>query len=118
MKRLILMFTFLALYWPVSGHASVLEKELQESVKYLESIPEVQWVKVERNSVIVGWKGLPPQFNIINTEAALTATRAIRRPVFIWSVRHTQKNWIIGTRPYLCKTVAASGMVKETTCNF
>ncbi len=120
MKYLILMFALLIMAGngPNYVHANAVEEELRKSVEYLEAIPEVQWVKVERNTVIVGWKGVPAQFNIINTEAALKGTRATQRTVYIWSVRHTQKNWTTGTRPYLCKTIAANGTVKETTCNF
>jgi len=99
-------------------HASALEKELKKSVRYLEKIPEVKWLKVKKNNVIVGWKGLPSQFNLINTEAALKATQATGRTIDIWSVRHTQKKWITGTRPYLCKTTASRGKVRATSCNF
>jgi hypothetical protein len=120
MTRLFLIFMFLALplSHPPQSHASVLEKELKESVNYLKEIPEVKWVKIIKNSVIVGWKGLPSQFNLINTEAALKATQATGRTIYIWSVRHTQKKWLTGTRPYLCKTTASKGKVKETSCNY
>lgn len=119
MTRILIIFMLLTL--PLLGtsksHASALEKELKESVKYLKEIPEVKWIKVKKNSVIVGWKGLPSQFNLINTEAALKATQATGRTIFIWSVRHTQKKWIAGSRPYLCKTTASRGKVQETSCN-
>jgi hypothetical protein len=117
-------FLFVALFFvlsfnlPTPSHAKGLEKKLKESIKYLEKIPEVKWVKVKKNSVIVGWKGVPKKFNLINTEAALKATRATGRTVQVWSVRHTQKNWITGTRPYLCKTTARNGTVKDTSCHF
>ena len=112
------LFLVLSLNSPNGAEAVALEKDLKESIKYLEEIPEIKWVKVKRNTVIVGWKGLPKRFNLINTEAALKGTRATGRTVYIWSVRHTQKNWITGTRPYLCKTTARNGKVDETTCNF
>jgi len=114
----IVLFLVFSLNLPTPSHASALEKELKESVKYLEKIHEVKWVKVRRNSVIVGWKGFPPKFNLINTKAALKGTQATGRTVHVWSVRHTQKNWITGTRPFLCKTTARKGKVKETSCNF
>lgn len=120
MMRIIyfILFLILSLNIPTHSEAMALEKELKESVEYLEEIPEIKWVKVKRNSVIVGWKGLPKKFNLINTEAALKGTRATGRTVYVWSVRHTQKNWITGTRPYLCKTIAKNGKVNETSCNF
>lgn len=114
---LIFMLLILPLNWSTQSHANALEDELRESIKYLEKIPEIKWVKVKNNSVVVGWKGLPSRFNLINTEAALKGTRATGRTIYIWSVRHTQKNWITGTRPYLCKTTASRGKVKETSCN-
>lgn len=114
---LIIMLLILPLSLPSQSHASALEKELKESINYLKKIPEVKWIKVKKNSVIVGWKGLPPQFNLINTEAALKATQATGRTIFIWSVRYTQKKWITGSRPYLCKTTASRGKVQESSCN-
>ena len=115
---LIILLLILPLNWPTHSHASALEKKLRMSVKYLEEIPEVKWVKVKNNSVVLGWKGLPSRFNLINTEAAIKANQATGRTVYIWSVRHTQKKWITGTRRYLCKTTASRGKVKETSCNF
>jgi hypothetical protein len=112
------LFFVLSLNLPTSSHAKSLEKELRKSVKYLEEIPEVKWLKVNRDNVIVGWKGFPSNFNLLNTEAALKGTRATGRKVNVWSVRHTQKKWITGTRPYLCKTTAKNGTVKKTSCNF
>ena len=114
----IVLFLVFSLNFPTPSLAKSLEKELKQSVKYLEEIPEVKWVKVKRNSVIVGWKGFPPRFNLINTAVALKASQATGRTVHVWSVRHTQKNWIIGTRPFLCKTTARNGKIKETSCNF
>ncbi len=114
----IALFFVLSLNISSTAQAKALEKELKQSIKYLEKIPQVKWIKVKKNSVIVGWKGFPKNFNLVNTEAALKGTQATGRTVYIWSVRHTQKNWITGTRPYLCKTTAKNGMVKETSCNF
>jgi len=120
MPRLLVIVLFLvfSLNLPTPVLAIALEKELTESIKYLKKIHEVKWVKVKRNSVIVGWKGFPSKFNMINTAAALKASKATGRTVHVWSVRHTQKNWITGTRPYLCKTTARNGKIKETSCNF
>jgi hypothetical protein len=119
MTRIFLVCTLLVLplFWAPQSHAGALEKELKESIKFLENISEVKWIKVKKNSVILGWKGLPSQFNLINTEAALKATQATGRTIHIWSIRHTQKKWITGTRPYLCKTTASRGKVQETSCN-
>jgi len=83
------LFLVFSLNLPTLSHAYALEKELKERVKYLEEIPQVKWVKVKRNCVIVGWKGFPPKFNLINTEAALKGTQATGRTVHVWSVRHT-----------------------------
>ena len=70
-KKFMLRFLFIALFFVLSlnlstsSHATALEKELKESVKYLKKIPAIKWVKVKRNNVIVGWKGFPKQFNLI-----------------------------------------------------
>ena len=114
----IVQLLVLSLNLPIPSTAKPLVQKLKQSVKYLEEIPEVKWVKVKRNSVIVGWKGFPPKFNMINTKAALKDTQATGRTVHVWSVRHTQKNWIIGTRHFLGKTTARNGQVKETSYNF
>jgi len=114
----IALFFALSLNFSSSAYAKALEDELKQSIKYLEKIPEINWVQVKRNSVIVGWKGFPKNFNLINTEAALKGTQATGRTVYVWSVRHTQKKWITGTRPYLCKTTAKNGTVKATSCNY
>ncbi len=114
----IVLFLVFSLNLPTPSTAKPLEKKLKQSVKYLKEIPEVKWVNVKRNSVIVGWKGFSPKFNMINTKAALKDTQATGRTVHVWSVRHTQKNWITGTRHFLCKTTARNGQVKETSCNF
>jgi hypothetical protein len=115
---LIALFIVASLSFTTSSYATALEKELKESIKYLKKTPGVKWVKVKKNNVILGWKGFPKKFNMINTEAARIGTKATGRPVNVWSVRHTQKNWITGTRPYLCKTTARNGTVKNTSCNF
>jgi len=112
------LFLVFSLHLPNPAHAKALEKALKQSVKYLKEIPEVKWVKVRRNSVILGWKTFPSEFNLINTEAALRGSQATGRTVYVWSVRYTQKNWITGTRPYLCKTTARNGKVRETSCHF
>lgn len=114
----IALFLVFSLSLPTASHATALEKKLKKSIKYLDKIPAIKWVKVKRNSVVLGWKGFPDQFNLINTEAALKGTQATGRTVNVWSVRHTQKNWVTGTRPYLCKTTAQNGTVKDTSCNF
>lgn len=119
-----LRFSFIALFivasltFTTSSYATALERELKESIKYLKKTPGIKWIKVKKNNVILGWKGFPKQFNLINTEAALVGTKATGRPVYVWSVRHTQKKWITGTRPYLCKTTARNGTVKNSTCSY
>ncbi len=114
----ITLFFVLSLNLPTSSHATALEKKLTESIDFLKKTPAIKWVKVKNNSVIIGWKGFPDKFNLINTEAALKGAQATGRTVNVWSVRHTQKNWITGTPPYLCKTTARNGTVKDTSCNF
>jgi hypothetical protein len=30
-----------------------------EGVKFLDEIPEVEWYRVDRKSLIIGWRGIP-----------------------------------------------------------
>ncbi len=95
-----------------------LESLLKESVKDLTDIPQVKWIRVERDTVVIGWKGFPSFFNRVNVEAAVRGSHATGRRIRVWSVRHYQKNWVTGTLPYLCQTTGYRGRVEETSCRF
>ncbi|MFQ5451301.1 MAG: hypothetical protein ACE5E9_11790 [Nitrospinaceae bacterium] len=98
--------------------ADPMETTLKSSLGFLEKIPEVKWFKVRKDSVIIGWKGFPHRFPHINHEIAIKGSAATRGKIQVWSVRHNQKNWIVGTRPFLCKTTARNGRVWKSTCRF
>jgi len=48
------------------SHANSLEKAMIEGVKFLDEIPEVEWYRVDRKSLIIGWRGIP-QFSPTQT---------------------------------------------------
>ncbi len=89
---------------------------LEESVGYLTALPEVAWIKFDEKNVIIGWKGLPSLFAKINREAAINASKATGYPIQVWSVRHSQKKWRTGAKPFICKTMADRGKVLKSNC--
>lgn len=89
-----------------------------EGVKFLDTISEVEWYRVEGRSLIIGWKGIPKFFPHTNRKAAMRANIATSREVHVWAVRHTQKNWHVGSgKSYICFVSANNGRVKAGTCN-
>ncbi|MCH8158088.1 MAG: hypothetical protein IID18_10135, partial [Nitrospinae bacterium] len=84
----------------------------------LRDVPEIRWVKVDKKNIVIGWKGIPSNFPMINRTAAVNANKAVGYLIHVWSVRHTQKKWTIGTKPYLCKTVAERRRIQQSACRF
>ncbi|MBC8284642.1 MAG: hypothetical protein H8E32_12570 [Nitrospinae bacterium] len=114
---LILCALILALNISVPAHSSSLEKNMIEGVKFLDTISEVEWYKVEGRSLVIGWKGIPKFFPHTNRKAAMRANIATGREVHVWAVRHTQKNWQVGSgRSYICFVSAINGRVKNGNC--
>ena len=88
-----------------------------EGVKFLDTISEVEWYRVEGTNLIIGWKGIPKFFPHMNRKAAMRGNIATHREVRVWAVRHTQKNWHVGSgKSYICFVSAINGRVKNGNC--
>ena len=116
MKFLIVACLILAL--PAIGFANKSDNRVLEKIKHFEDTPGLSWIKVDRENVIIGWEGMPQVFNEINLQAAVEANIERGHKVVVWSVRHKQTGYIVGTRPYLCKTTASKGKIRNSTCRF
>ncbi len=92
------------------------EEAIISSLEFLRKIPEVDWVKINKHDVIIGWKGIPRLFVGLNRRAAVSASDAIGSPVHVWAVRHNQRNWKKGTKSYICQTLASNGKIRKSTC--
>ncbi len=120
MKKISLCFSvfILALIFSIPAQPSSLKKNMIEGVKFLDTVPEVEWYKVEGRSLIIGWKGIPKFFPHMNRKAAIRANIATSREVHVWAVRHTQKNWHVGSgKSYICFVSANNGRVSTGNCN-
>jgi hypothetical protein len=115
-KFLIVACLILAL--PAIGFANKSDKKVYEKIKHLKKTPGMSWIKVDRENIIIGWEGMPQVFNEINLQMAVEANIERGHKVVVWSVRHKQKGYIVGTRPFLCKTTAQKGKVRKSSCNF
>ena len=115
---LIVLVVFGVLIGSGTGFAGKIEQKVLSKRAFFKDHPAIKWVKVEKENVVIGWQGIPKDFTRINRKAAIEANLAYGRKIHVWSVRHRQKNWVIGSRPYLCKTTAKNGKVFKTTCKF
>ena len=99
------------------SHANSLEKAMIEGVKFLDEIPEVEWYRVDRKSLIIGWRGIPQFFPHTNRRVAMRATISTGREIQVWAVRHNQKKWAVGSgESHICTVTARNGRVKTDTC--
>ena len=114
MKFFIIACMILAL--PTIGFANKTDKKIFEKIKHVQETPGLRWIKVDKENVIIGWEGMPQVFNEINRKVAIEANMERGQKVVVWSVRHKQKGYIVGTRPYLCKTTAKKGKVYNSSC--
>ena len=90
---------------------------LDEALTYLHGIPEVAWVKFEDHKVLIGWQGLPKNFEKINQTAAKNAAHALHNEVTVYSLRAEQTSIKEGEEEsYLCKTTANPREIIESNC--
>ncbi len=116
LKFLIAACLILAL--PTIGFANNSDTNVLERIKHLEKTTGLRLIKVNNENIIIGWEGMPQVFNQINFQAAVEANIERGHKVVVWSVRHKQTGYIVGTRPFLCKTTALKGKIYNSTCNF
>ncbi|MBC8287019.1 MAG: hypothetical protein H8E42_06040 [Nitrospinae bacterium] len=101
-------------FFPVSLGAS--QKNLQNRIKFLDNIENVEWYRVEGQNVIIGWKGVPENFYSWNHKTAVKASKASLYEVYVWSVRYTQKDWSPGKGGQLCITTAQMSRFGKSSC--
>lgn len=110
------ILSFLITFPSLSMAEDSKEAAIISSLEFLRKVPEVKWVKVDGNAVIIGWKGIPRLFMGLNRRAAVGASNAIGYRVRVWAVRHRQRNWEVGDNSFICKTLADHGKIKKSTC--
>ena len=91
MKKLILLFIATVLMFTISF------AEVDKLVlNYLNDIPEISWVKFNKNNVYVGFKSKPADMSSIVGGAALFGNKAYGFGVHVWAVPANNKNWKVG----------------------
>ncbi|MBT5028074.1 MAG: hypothetical protein HOM97_06755 [Nitrospina sp.] len=100
--------------------ANALKDAIIQVVKFLDDTPEVDWYRVDRESLIIGWRGIPRLFNQTNRKAARRAAISSGREVHVWAVRHNQKEWKVGIgTSHICSVIAKNnGRIKTDTCPY
>ena len=119
MKKLFTTLSILifALIISIPAQSASFKENMIKGVKFLDTIPEVDWYKVEGRNLIIGWKGIPIFFPHNNRKAAIRANIATSREIHVWAVRHTQRNWSVGSgKSYICFVTAINGRVKHGNC--
>ncbi len=119
MKRITFSFILLilTLHFASSAQSSSFDELIIDGVKFLDKVPEVEWYKVDGESLIIGWRGIPKFFPHMNRKAAVRGSIATGHKVHVWAVRHTQKNWNVGSgKSYICFLTAMNGRIKNDTC--
>ena len=120
MKKVLITFSvlFIALTISFNAQASSLKENMIEGIKFLDTVEEVDWYRVEGRSLIIGWKRIPKFFPHTIRKAARPANIATSRKVRVWAVRHTQKNWHVGSgKSYICFVTAINGKVTQGNCD-
>ena len=96
--------------------ASLAGQNLIEGIKFLDDVKKVAWYKTDGKNIIVGWKGLPDDFYGLNYRTALYASRFSYKKIYVWAVRHHQKNWSPGEGGQICISTAKQGRFGKTSC--
>ncbi len=109
---------FLAAPVPVHADATNAEGKLWAAVTYLKSVPEIGWIEIAGQDIILGWEGYPPRFSLINKVAARKASKSVRGEVRVYSVKAIMKGWrpAEDAPPHLCHSSAEGGRLKFSNC--
>jgi hypothetical protein len=122
MVRKVWFIVLVALIFGAPINAEALDKRppwkvLDEALTYLHGVPEVAWVKFEDHKVLIGWQGLPKNFEKINQTAAKNAAHALHNEVTVYSLRAEQTSIKESEEEsYLCKTTANPQEITESNC--
>jgi len=120
-RRILLVVSVILTLWVLISAEARGERApwqvLDEALTYLHGIPEVAWVKFEDHKVLIGWQGLPKNFEKINQTAAKNAAHALHNEVTVYSLRAEQTSIKEGEEEsYLCKTTANPNEIIESSC--
>ena len=119
-KVLIVFSMALVLWMPLNAEAQGERAPwqiLDDALTYLQSVPEVAWVKFEGHNVMIGWKDHPRKFGKINRTAAKNAAHALHNEVTVYSLRAEQTSFKEGDEEsFLCKTIANPQDITESNC--
>jgi hypothetical protein len=91
------------------------QKALEARLAYLKDIPEISWVKFNRNNVYLGFSRVPKDLPSIVGGAALFGNRAYGFGVHVWAVPADNPNWKVGD-PYYCEATGRYGKVQDNSC--
>ena len=91
------------------------QKALESRLNYLNDIPEISWVKFNKNNVYVGFKSKPADMSNIVGGAALFGNKAYGFGVHVWAVPANNKNWKVGDQ-YYCEATARHEKVEDNSC--
>lgn len=83
-----LLALILALNVASPVQSSSFKNNIIEGVKFLDDIEEVEWCRVERESLIIGWKGVPKYLPHTNRKAAIrrkNGVSEVENPIFALS---------------------------------
>lgn len=116
---LLLLLFFLVAAWQTPAFADNKQsRKIWNALIYLKSVPEISWIEVEGNTIILGWKGYPTNFSRINRTAAKKVSRKVRGEIKVYSVKEHLKGW----RPkkdalaHLCHSLGKGGRLMFTNC--
>ncbi len=114
---LTVFFLMVAMLSPVEA-ADGKHNKLWEAITYLKSVPEIAWIEIERDLIILGWDGYPARFSRINRTAAKRASKRVRGKIHVYSVKGDHRGW----RPdkneegHLCRSTAKGGRLTFSNC--
>ena len=120
-RKVLIVFSIMLTLWiPFNADARGQKeswKILSEALTYLQSVPEVAWVKFKGHNVLIGWKSHPRKFGKINRAAAKNAAHALHNEVIVYSLRDEQTSFKGDSEePYLCKTTANPQEIIASNC--
>jgi len=113
-KKITLGILVLALWFlPVSEGVA---KSLEDGVRFLKQVENVEWYRVDGQNIIIGWRRVPDNFYDWNHKTAVNASKSSLYKVYVWSVRSRYKDWSPGEGGQFCITTAQMGRLGKSSC--
>ncbi|MEW6670186.1 MAG: hypothetical protein AB1427_00700 [Thermodesulfobacteriota bacterium] len=113
-KLIVILILYVAVFAGNAGAAD--QQALNNRLSYLKDIPEIAWVRIERNNVYIGFKERPPDLNNIVNAAAVHGNRAYGFGVHVWAIEAKYPNWKPGDAPFYCEATARQGKLEGSGC--